>query len=281
MRTEARRVAVGLPLAGVVVLFRPGTRANKLVHRELGEIVRRLRYLDGRLQGARYRLSGQHPDSHVIDNVVADRIRSTLGGVEKRLDLPHIHVMVEDHVALLHGAVGSAEDVDELERAIMAISGVAGVESYLHVGLSSGDTRPSAGRSVHPPSAALRHLLDAAVGAGVDPDAAQRVVRGILATFADRLPVGERDHVAAHLPVDVRPMFSPPRRARRPSPPRTVHELVAGIAAATGELPRDKAQQVTTAVIEVLRGLVPEETGDVGAVLPPELRALWQGHATG
>jgi len=281
MRTEARRVAVGLPLAGVVVLFRPGTRANKLVHRELGEIVRRLRYLGGRLQGARYRLSGQHPDSHVIDNVVADRIRSTLGGVEKRLDLPHIHVMVEDHVALLHGAVGSAEDVDELERAIMAISGVAGVESYLHVGLSSGDTRPSAGRSVHPPSAALRHLLDAAVGAGVDPDAAQRVVRGILATFADRLPVGERDHVAAHLPVDVRPMFSPPRRARRPSPPRTVHELVAGIAAATGELPRDKAQQVTTAVIEVLRGLVPEETGDVGAVLPPELRALWQGHATG
>lgn len=281
MRTAARRVAGGLALAGVVALFRPGTRANKLVRRELGETVRRVRYLGGRLQGASYRLRGQHPDPHVIDNVLADRIRSSLGPVEKRLDLPHIHVMVEDHVALLHGEVSSSEDVDELERAVMAVSGVTGVESYLHVGLTSGDTRPSAGRSVHPPSAALRRLLDTAIGAGVDPGSAQRVVRGILATFADRLPVGERDHVATHLPVDVRPMFSPPRRARRTAPPRTVHELVAGLAATTGELPRDKAQRVTTAVIEVLRELVPEEAGDVGAVLPPELRALWQGHAIG
>jgi uncharacterized protein (DUF2267 family) len=59
-----------------------------------------------------------------------------------------------------------------------------------------------------------------------------------------------------------------------------VHQLVARIAAVTGELPDDTAEQVTAAVVETLRGLVPEEAGDVGAVLPRELRALWQGGAT-
>jgi uncharacterized protein (DUF2267 family) len=59
-----------------------------------------------------------------------------------------------------------------------------------------------------------------------------------------------------------------------------VHELVARIATATSELPHDKAQQVTAAVIETLRALVPEEAPDVTAVLPEELRALWQGQRT-
>jgi uncharacterized protein (DUF2267 family) len=248
-----------------------------LAHHQLDNAGRRLCYVAGRLRGASYRLRGRHPDPDVIDNVLADRIRSALGGLEKRLDVPRIHVMVEGHVALLHGEVSSDADADELERAVAAVTGVVDVESYLHVGFTSGDTRPSAGRRVHPPSRALRRLLDAAVSAGVDPGSALPVVRGVLAAFADRIPVGERAHVAAHLPNDVRPLFTPPRRAHRHAPPRTVHELVAGIAAATRELPLDKAQQATAAVIETLRALVPEEAPDVTAVLPEELRALWQG----
>jgi hypothetical protein len=111
----------------------------------------------------------RHPDPEVIDNVLADRIRSSIGALEKRLDLPHIHVMVDDHVALLHGEVASDADVDELMEAVAAVSGVVGVESYLHLGLTGGDNRPSAGRVGQSPSDAMKRLLDA-VGSDVDPE---------------------------------------------------------------------------------------------------------------
>ncbi len=276
MRIAAKRAIGGLALAGGVVLLRPGSHANKLAHHQFDSSGRRLRHLVGRLRGASYRLRGRHPDLDVIDNVLADRIRSSIGGLEKRLDVPHIHVMVEDHVALLHGEVSSHADADELEQVVAAVTGVAGVESYLHIGLASGDTRPSAGHRGDRRSDSLQRLLNAAVDAGVRPELAPSVVRGILATFADRLPIGERDHVAAHLPTDVRSLFTPPRRARRHAPPRTVQELISEIAATTSELPHDTAQQVTAAVIETLRALVPEEAHDVAAVLPEELRILWR-----
>jgi hypothetical protein len=38
------------------------------------------------------------------------------------------------------------------------VSGVAGVDSWLHVGLIAGDTRPSTGRAVVQPSEARRPL---------------------------------------------------------------------------------------------------------------------------
>ena len=280
MRRTVMRAVGGLTVIGGLV-FRPGTRANRLVRHQLDRAGRQLRYLGGRLQGVSYRLRGRHPDPDVSDNVLGDRIRSSLGGLEKRLDLPRIHVMVEDHVALLHGEVTSEAEAEELERAIAAVSGVVGVESYLHVGLTRSDTRPSAGRAVHPPSDALQSLLDAAVGAGIDPDRARPVVRGILATFADRLPAGERAQVRAHLPADVKSMFSPPRRTHRVGRMRTVHQLVARVAATTRELPQDQAEQVTAAVLQALRVNVPDEAGDVGAVLPRELRLLWRGEVGG
>lgn len=281
MRASTTRTAGGIALAGGVVLLRPGTRANRAVRHQIDIAGRRLRYFAGRLHGLSYRLRGRRPDADVTDQVLADRIRSSLGGIERRLDVPHIHVMVQDHVALLHGAVGTTDEADEMERAVAAVSGVLGVESYLHVGLEGSDTRPSAGGARRQPSAARKRLIDAATAAGVDPAVAGQVVRAILATFADRLPYGERDQVGAHLPADVRELFTPPRRARRPAPPRTVHELVARIAAATSELPDQRAEQVTTAVLQTLRSLVPEEQVDVAAVLPPELRNLWQQGVAG
>lgn len=278
MRAATKLAVGGSAVAGAAVLLRPGTRANRWACHELDETGRRMRYLSGRLQGVSYRLRGRRPDPTVIDNVLADRVRSSLGTMEKKLDVPRIHVMVDDHVVMLHGEVGSEDDVDQVMKAVSLISGVVGVESYLHVGLARGDTRPSTSRAIHFPSEQLQHLLDAAVDSGIAPNTARSVVRAILATFADRLPADERDHVAVHLPADVRPLFTPPRRTRHKAVPRTAHDLVARIAAQTGELEEERAMKVTAAVLERFRSLVPEEARDVGAVLPSELRDLWRGH---
>lgn len=277
MRTTTRRTAGGLAVVGgAIVVLRPGTRANRAVRHQAEALGRHLRHFAGRLYGVSYRLRGRHPDPNVSGNMLADRIRSSLGPLEKRLDLPRIHVMVEDHVALLHGEVGTEAEADEIEGAVEAESGVLGVESYLHIGLGRGDTRPSAGRAVEQPSEARRRLFAAATSAGIGSTVAPAVVRAILATFAERILGDERDQVATHLPADVRSMFTPPRRIRQLARVRTVPELVARIAAATEVLPDDKAVEVTRAVVCELRALVPDEVADVAAILPAELRDLWE-----
>jgi hypothetical protein len=120
-----------------------GQQARRIAHR----LARDARYAAASMPGLVYRLSGRHPDPEVSDDILVDRIRSSIGPVEKRLDLPHIHVMVDDHVAIIHGEVGGDDDVRTLEHAIMNVSGVRGVESHLHVGLVPGDTRPSEGNA--------------------------------------------------------------------------------------------------------------------------------------
>lgn len=276
MRATTRRTAEGIAVVGGVVLLRPGTRANHALRHQLDVLSRRLRHFAGRLHGITYRLRGRRPDPDASDNVLADRIRSSLGPLERRLDLPHIHVMAEDHIALLHGEVGTAAEADQIEAAVAAVSGVLGVESYLHIGLARSDTRPSTGRAVQQPSDAHQRLLAAATGADLDPAAAPTVVRAILATFAERLPGDERHQVSTHLPADVRALFTPPRRIRGATPVRTASDLVDRIAASTAELPHEMARQVTQAVVRELRALVPDEAADVAAVLPAGLRELWE-----
>jgi osmotically-inducible protein OsmY len=136
-------------MAGGIVALRPGTHANRLVRHGLEDVARHLRYSAGWLQGVAYRMAGRHPDDSVDDGILADRIRSELGGVQKKRDLPHTHVMVENHVALLHGDVPTQEDADAIVRAVEAVAGVQGVTSHLHVGLFKGDTRPSEGHAPH------------------------------------------------------------------------------------------------------------------------------------
>jgi uncharacterized protein (DUF2267 family) len=247
----------------------------------VSQAARRARRVGGRLHGAVYQPQNRQPDPNVADLVLADRIRSSLGPLESRLDVPHLHVMVEDHVALLHGVVSTKAEAETLEQAVSAVSGVRDVESYLHVGLGASDTRPSLGREArqHEPSAGKRQLLEAAVSAGVDASVAVPVVRGILATFAERLPVGERRHVAAHLPDDVKAMFTVPCRRGHTRPARHVDDLIARIMATTADLPRDHAAEAIRAVPRALRSIVPDETAGVAAVLPVELRQLWQNAA--
>ncbi|HET9076721.1 MAG TPA: BON domain-containing protein [Acidimicrobiales bacterium] len=145
MRGTLKRAASGLAVGSGALLLKPGSPVNRAGCHGLQYTARHLRYAAGRLDGLSYRLAGRHPDPNVTDDILADRIRSELGGLEKRLDLPHVHVMVEKHVALLHGDVPSAEDAEAVERAVSQVAGVRGVKSHLHVGLIDGDTRPSEG----------------------------------------------------------------------------------------------------------------------------------------
>lgn len=147
MQRTMRRAASGMAMAGGMIALRPGTYANRFVCHALADAGRRLRYTAGRLQGVRYHLAGRRPDPDVDDDVLADRIRSELGSLEKQRDVPHVHVMVEKHVALLHGEVPAQTDADAIEKAVAEVSGVKGVKSHLHVGLTRGESRPSQGRA--------------------------------------------------------------------------------------------------------------------------------------
>jgi uncharacterized protein (DUF2267 family) len=271
-------LGAGAAVAGAVGLKKllspgtPGDRALRDARRELG---RQLGHLSGELRGLSYRLAGRQPDVHVPDVVLADRVRSELGSLEKRLDLPRVHVMVDDHVVLLHGAVAAAHDAAAIEGAVGDVAGVRGVESHLHVGLLPGDTRPSEG-ATHPPSEARQRLLSGATSAGLDDELAESAVQATLGLLADRLPAGEREHLLGHLPQDARALVVIPRRTgeeRRRV--RTRDQFVGEVLHRTPELDPAKGEAVVESVMGVMRDLVPEESADIAAVLPADLRELW------
>ena len=126
-----RTVALATGVLGAAVASTSDTSFGKAARRLARQLTRHARYAAGTVPGLVYRLAGRHPNPDVSDDILADRVRSSIGAVEKRLDIPHIHVMVEDHVAILHGEVTEDSDVRTLEHAIMRVSGVRGVESHL------------------------------------------------------------------------------------------------------------------------------------------------------
>ena len=143
---------VGLTIGVAALETVVGRRLSRRLARGVARVAR---YQSGRLAGLRYRLSGRHPDPSVSDKVLGDRVRSMLGGLEHRLDVPRVHVQVEDHEVLLHGNVSSDEQVEAIVNAARDVPGVLGVTSHLHVGLLPGDSRPSEGVEHPAPSAAL------------------------------------------------------------------------------------------------------------------------------
>jgi hypothetical protein len=276
MRTTKRLVqgaAIAAGAIGTVAVAAPRSSLGRGTRRLGNRLARDVRYVAASAPGIVYRLNGRTPDPDVSDDVLADRVRSSLGPIEKHLDVPRVHVMVEDHVAVLHGDVPSEVVADRLELAVMRVSGVEGVESHLHVGLISGDTRPSAGREHAQPSGAMHALLQAARDAGAgDPYMA---LHAVLCTLSERIPEGEREQLFGQLPADVRVLAGPPRRhgvsRRIKSVPQFVSEVVAKNVAP------EVADDVVHAVVTRLRTLVPHEARDVAAVLPTELRDLWEG----
>jgi len=271
-----RTAGLAVGVIGVVAASAPDSRFGRAARRLADRLARDVRYTAASAPGILYRLAGRRPDPNVSDDVLADRIRSSLGSLEKRRDVPRVHVVVDDHVAIVHGEVPRESDACAIEHAIMRISGVTGVESHLHAGLVSGDTRPShSAPSPQPPSEALRSLLDVARDAGAGPYPGL-AVHAALCGFVDRMPEDERDQVLAHLPADVRALAGPVRRRGERLPPlRTLPQLVAAVTAQGGVDPKH-AEDIIRAVVAALRRLVHDEAHDVAAVLPDELREIWE-----
>ncbi len=271
MRTSTKLALGAVAVASAGIALGPGRAAAE----SRGSLLaRRVHYLGGFLHGQLYRLLGGRPDPKVSDDILADRVRSKLGSVTKELDLPRVHVMVTDHVVLLHGDVATADDAAAIEDAAQRVAGVRGVVSLLHEGLLPSDTRPSEGLR-HGQSDALRRLLTAARDAGCGQGAERPCVRAVLAVFFDSLPLAERERLIAHLPLDVRRLTPPPRRAgetvRLPSDAAEFVRAVTRVEPVNG----GHEAAVVTAVVRELHDLVPEEVRHVAALLPPALQAIW------
>lgn len=256
---------------GVGILER--TPGGRRLSRHLARRVTRFaRYESGRLEGVRYHLARRSPDPKVVDSVLADRVRSMLGPLEHRLDVPRVHVSACGHQVMLHGEVDSWEQESEVVRAVRAVPGVHRVTSRLTVGLFAGDSRPSEGAKHRPESAGMRKVLAAAHGAGVSAGGERAAARSVLSTFVDMLPGGERAHVVGHLPGDLRALVGE-GRAR---PYRLIRHIDELSVAALPLLPAERRRTVVESVLGAVRELVPEEADDVAAVLSPELRQVWK-----
>lgn len=277
-----RTLVLGVAIASVVALVGRDSSIGRACRRARHKVVGRARYVHGAAEGARYRLAGRRPDPDVSDDVLTQRVRSALGPLEKRRDLPRVHVMVEDGVAILHGDLPTEADVEELELHVMEVSGIRSVVSFLHIGLAHGTTRPSEGHAAQ----AVRHseqlqaLLQAAQDAGVPEDRARDAARAVLGAFTERIPEDERSQLLSHLPRDARALAAPPRRLGARERIRTVPELVASIGE-HGYTDAENIGALVEAVLARLRTLVPEEAVDVAAVLPEDLRALWNNAVPG
>lgn len=270
-----KSVMVGASVVGVAVDAVRSTAIGRIARRVSADVERDARALWSAWPGIRYRAAGRHPDIDVSDDVLAARVCSVLGPVERRLDIPRVHVTVTDRVAVLHGVVSSDLDAHELEYTTHRVPGVRGVASYLHVGLGPSDTRPSEGRASRHSSAAYEALLEAARRAGVDAGAEERCVRAVLGPFMERVPLDEREQVLVHLPADARALAEAPRRHGR-TRLRTVDDLDDEVERIAGVDPL-VADALSFTILSALRALVPEEVADVAAVLPAGLRAAWTG----
>lgn len=265
-----RRIGRGMRmLSAPMTEGRAGVRALAKSTRRRGAAM--LHQAQGRWTGFAYRIGGATPDLMAGDDVIADRVRSSLGQLLAWRDLPHPNVMVHDGMVTLHGVVGSAADEVALSRAVLRVAGVRGVRSELHEGFGPGDTRPSAGRH-HEPSIGLAMLRKAAEAAGSQ---AQGLAAVTLSVFLSRLPLDERRHVIGHLPADVRDLLDAEVRSGELIDVRTSEELFAEIVRRVPDATMAEVRRLAPRVIEVLRAFVPEEAADVRAVLPQGLRQLW------
>ena len=124
-RMRKRAWAAGASVAAVGGLL--ATRSKSLTKKASPYLHRTVR----QSKGLAYRAMRRHPSTTVDDSVLADRIRSTIGPLEKQLHNARINVTVEHGIAILHGDIGSREDALQIEEAVRDVAGVRDIRSHL------------------------------------------------------------------------------------------------------------------------------------------------------
>lgn len=125
-RRTLLRVVAALAATGAAASVARDAHLRHLLRHGLRRAERELHHLEGALRGVRYHALGGEPDPMALDSVLADRVRSELGRLERRLDVPHVHVSVRRHAATLHGEVGGEADAAEIEKRVLQVSGIWG-----------------------------------------------------------------------------------------------------------------------------------------------------------
>ena len=109
-----------------------------------------------------------------------------------------------------------------------------------------------------------------------DEEAAEALFRAVAHEFSRRIGRDEARHLAAHLPLGLRQIWiAESAGAERPARFGR-HELVAAVQSRLGLATAEEAEELLLFVLAWLRHLAPEEVDDVAAILPPDLRALWE-----
>lgn len=278
-RRMVRGALLGAGAIGTIVAASSDRGLGRWIQRAARRVESDARYVAGAIPGITYRISGEHPDPDVSDEVIAERVRARLGQITSRLGVQPIQAQVLERVALLEGALPSERDAHRLERAALSVPGVQGVESHLHEDREI--RRGESTNAITIPSLAMAELCEAAGDAGARDERA--AVHAVLCAFTDRLPDAARGELALHLPADVRALIAPPRRrGAHLDPPQTVTDLVLAVLAADTTRPSiavEDAEGVAAAVIGTLRRLVPEATAAMLDALPRELADLWSARS--
>lgn len=110
-----------------------------------------------------------------------------------------------------------------------------------------------------------------------DEGQAYSVLRSVLQTLRDRLPVGEATDLAAQLPTPVRGVFYEGwKPSSTPTGERTVDEFLASVAKHEGDQANVDLLHATRSVFHLLdEKITAGEMDDVKQSLPEELAALW------
>jgi osmotically-inducible protein OsmY len=105
-------------------------RGRATVRREVRAVERQASYRKGRAEGFAHRLRHRTPEPPLDDNTLVDKIRSEVLG--RVVDGPHLTIDANDRVVTLRGQVGDQQAVDDIEREVRAMPGVADVVNLLH-----------------------------------------------------------------------------------------------------------------------------------------------------
>jgi hypothetical protein len=104
-------------------------RGRAAVRREARAIERQASYRKGRAEGLAHRLRHRTPEPP-DDNTLVDKIRSEVLG--RVVDGPHLTIDANDRVVTLRGQVADQQAVEDIEREVRAMAGVADVVNLLH-----------------------------------------------------------------------------------------------------------------------------------------------------